>query len=174
MLALIIRNKFRLSSRTSADATIRKETTLTLELARELHAPLAEEKIRVPKMIGIDEDMRDWSVCQTLEHNTIVNHSITRIVQTLAKEEPVVTNFNPKTDVMPSADAGADQIEAFEESVKQYFAVVEPLESLDSQTIFPHPIFGNFNAHQWHCMFGFHLMLHRKQIAKAVDLLKAA
>ena len=173
MLALLIRSKFRFTSRQSADAAIRNEKARTLELAQKLTASLAEKPVRVPKMVGVDEDMRDLSVCQTLEHNVIVNQSITAIVQTLAEEEPVITDFYPQTDVMPSEKAEIKQLDAFEQSVAKHFEAVDPLKNLASQATYRHPIFGNFNAHQWHCMFGFHLMLHRKQIAKAVKLLDA-
>ena len=173
MLGLFIRTKFNCTSRLKADESIRAESERTLELAKALEPSLAGRSITVPKMIGVDEDMRDWSIFQTLEHNVIVNHSITQLVVTLANEQQVITNFDPKTDVMPAAEPDTEQLNAFEASVEQHFSQVSALKRLRSRQKYRHPLFGNFSAHQWHCMFGFHLMLHRRQLQKAVELLQA-
>jgi hypothetical protein len=37
------------------------------------------------------------------------------------------------------------------------------LGSLWGATVRNHPIYGEFDAHKWHCMIGFHLMIHFKQ-----------
>ena len=37
----------------------------------------------------------------------------------------------------------------------------------------PHPIFREFDAHKWNCMFAFHLGLHLKQAEYVVSKAKA-
>ena len=48
---------------------------------------------------------------------------------------------------------------------------VTALSQLRSTLTHPHPVFGPLTAHGWHCMCGFHLLLHRKQAEKAASLL---
>lgn len=172
MLGFFIRTKFTCTSRQQAQTQIESEARQTLALASSLESAMASRSVEVPKMIGVDEDMRKWSLFQTLEHNVIVNESITDLVLTLSSEQAVVTDFDPKSDVMPSPEPGAEQIERFQASVETHLQQVATLPQLRSQQRYPHPLFGNFNAHQWYCMFGFHLMLHRRQMEKAVQLLK--
>ncbi|MEM9481904.1 MAG: DinB family protein [Verrucomicrobiota bacterium] len=118
------------------------------------------------EMPVVDEDMRSWSFYQILEHNTIVNHRITGATVRLVKGEPpdeAEKKFNVKTDVMPAGDAGADEVEKFRASVEAHLEAVDSLANLKGTDTSPHTFFGPFDAHKWHCMFGFHLEIHRKQ-----------
>jgi hypothetical protein len=121
----------------------------------------------VPKMPGVDEDMRSWSLYQLLEHNTIVNRAITNLICDLAAGVGTadMARFDPKKDVMPSAEAGPEQVELFTESIQQHLSRVTPLSDLRNTARFPHPMFGNFTAHQWTCMFSLHLRVHFRQAA---------
>jgi hypothetical protein len=116
-------------------------------------------------MIGIDEDMRNWSFFMILEHNTIVNRSISSVVQSLARgEEPTgLGAIDPKKDVMPSRNPGAEQIQAFCTSIEDHLRIISDLRRLRGSITKQHPIFGEFDAHSWHCMFAFHLQIHSKQ-----------
>ena len=127
--------------------------------------------VRVPPMLGVDEDMRDWSFFMILEHNVIVNRSITAIVQHLASNEPFkgYEIKDPKKDVMPSANPGEEQVKALQASVDDHIGIVSHLSGLRKTASERHPIFGDLNAHGWHCMLGLHLDIHRKQ-AEAVRL----
>ena len=125
-------------------------------------------------MPGIDEDMRKWSYFMILEHNAIVNRVITAIVVQLARGEAPsgAAMIDPKKDVMPSTLAGDSQIQLFADSVWQHLDAVKDLKSLRGTRTAPHPVFGAFDAHQWNCMFAFHLDLHLRQarfvVARAV------
>jgi len=106
--------------------------------------------------------MRSWSLFMILEHNVIVNRSITAIVRALALGEPPDGGglIDPKRDVMPSADPGPEQIAAFRESVERRLEVVSGLPELRGTLTKQHPVFGMLDAHGWHCMFGLHLQIH--------------
>lgn len=174
MLDRIVRLKFSLTSRARARGWIEYA-------ARQYDAMLAEvpearwsEPVNVPKMLGVDEDMRDWSLAQLHEHNAIVNEQMCAVVAHLAGDGPPPGPFNAKTDTLPSADAGVDQIERFRTSVRDYLATEAPLPRLRGGRRAPHVLFGPFDAHKWHCMLGFHLKLHLKQSARIVEGLKAS
>ena len=164
-----IRTRFLLTSRSKASDQIRNLLERYLSLARSIDPAAGSLPVRVPPMLGVDEDMRDWSFFMILEHNIIVNRSISAVVQSLARgEKPSGTrDFDPKRDVMPSADPGEEQIQAFRASVDTHFENISRLPRLRSTPTSRHPIFGQLNAHGWHCMFGLHLDIHRKQ-AEAV------
>ncbi len=126
-------------------------------------------------MPGVDSDMREWSYFMLLEHNAIVNRSIRAVVEHLATGQPLAADgmIDPGKDVLPVANAGPEAIKAFRESCENYLALVETLGKLLRGTARKnHPLFGPFDAHLWHCMFGFHLMVHLRQaqmiIAEAV------
>jgi hypothetical protein len=107
-------------------------------------------------MPGVDPDMRQWSFFQLLEHNAIVNRSITAVVTSLASnEEPTGAGaIDPKRDVLPAADAGPAQ--------------VARLGRLRGTRRKVHPVFGPFDAHRWHGMLGFHLAIHLGQARRIV------
>ena len=145
-----------------------------LKLADQLPAEAGQRCIEVPSMPGIDEDMRKWSYFMVLEHNAIVNRAITATVVQLARGEAPsgAAMIDPEKDVMPSASAGDSQIEFFADSVRQHLDAVKDLKSLRGTKTASHPVFGAFDAHQWNCMFAFHLDLHLRQarfvVAKVV------
>lgn len=160
-----VRMGFSLMSRERASAMIRTQRDKYLALAEKFTTDSGSRIVTVPKMAGVDDDMRHWSFFMLLEHNVIVNNAITSIVASLARgEEPTGAGaINPKTEVLPSRDAGVEQVDAFRESVPKHLQVVSAVPSLRTSSIKRHPVFGNFNAHQWHCMFAFHLLIHYRQ-----------
>jgi hypothetical protein len=68
----------------------------------------------------------------------------------------------------PSKDSGVEQIEAFRSSVEDHLRVVSGLDRLRDSRRKRHSVFGEFDGHDWHCMFRFHLLIHYKQAAYVV------
>ena len=153
---------------TSRDKALEKSKIVLqryAKLADGLSREVGQRCIEVPPMRGVDEDMRKWSFFMILEHNAIVNRSITATVVQLARGQELsgAATINPKTDVMPSSSADASQIKDFADSVTKHIEAVKSLNRLRGTGTSPHPVFGNFNAHKWNCMFAFHLGLHLPQ-----------
>ncbi len=173
LIRSLIRTRFLLTSREAASATIRKHAECYGDLAGRFGSESAMEPITVPPMIGVDPEMRGWSFFQILEHNAIVNRSITAMVEALSlgKEPSGAALINPKTDVFPKGLSGSEQVEAFHSSVEDHLAMIARLPSLRGTDERPHPVFGPFDAHKWHCMFGLHLGLHLHQARKILSLL---
>jgi hypothetical protein len=155
---------FWLTSKKRALAQARGMLAEYESLVREAGVVAAESQT-VPRMMGVDEDMRDWSLFQLLEHNTIVNRAITQVICHLAagRDPADAPRFDPKRDVMPSAEAGEEQVEAFADSVRDFCEKVAGLSDLRKTARIPHPMFGNFTAHHWVCMLPLHLKVHRRQ-----------
>ena len=131
--------------------------------------------VEVPPMRGVDEDMRCWSFFMILEHNAIVNRSITASMVQLASGELLTgpATIDVKKGVIPSGAADESQVGLFADSVTSHVAVVENLKQLRGTATSPHRIFGKFDAHKWNCMFAFHLGLHLPQAKLVADRVKA-
>lgn len=160
-------------SRNSATKVIEKNRDAYLNLAKAIGIAEGVAQITVPPMIGVDPEMRGWSFFQILEHNAIVNRSISAMVQALAlgRKPSGVALIDPKTDVLPKGNSGPEQVERFRESVDEYLSVLATLPDFRGTVETPHSVFGSFDAHKWHCMFGLHLELHLKQAEKVLGLL---
>ena len=159
---LLIRTRFKLSSSKKVCAQIRKTADAYLALAKTVDPERGAEPHEVPAMFGVDEDMRNWSFFMTLQHNVIVNRSITSLIESLSRGE-VPEGIDPKRDVMPASGAGAEQADAFRDSIDGHLETIARLGKLRGTAKKRHPIFGMLDAHGWHCMFGLHLTLHVKQ-----------
>jgi len=173
IIKAVIRTKFRVTSRDKASGIIRSNADAYLRQSDRFSASKGMDPVTVPPLIGVDPEMRGWSFFQILEHNAIVNRSIAATVEALAlgKEPMGAALINPKTDVLPRSLSGPEQISLFQQSVDDYLTMVASLPSLRGTAETMHPVFGFFDAHKWHCMFGFHLGLHLKQAEKILSLL---
>jgi hypothetical protein len=165
IIRTVVRSLLTLTGREKNAREIRARLQDYLKLASQLDATTGSRPVRVPPMRGVDEDMRDWSFFMILEHNTIVNRSITSIVEQLSRnEEPAGEGaIDVKHGVMPGSNPGVEQVEAFRRSVERHLETVAKLGPLRGTRIKQHPIFGPFDAHKWNGMFGFHLKLHLPQ-----------
>jgi hypothetical protein len=70
---------------------------------------------------------------------------------------------------MPSSSADESQVELFAQSVADHIAAVRGLGNLRGTKTSRHPIFGQFDAHKWNCMFAFHLRIHLPQARFIAD-----
>jgi len=172
LLQVFVRTGFALTSKSAASRRIEQALANYMDLANRFDSRTGALPVRVPRMPGVDEDMREWSFFMILEHNTIVNRSIGAIVEALVegREPSGFGTINPKTDVMPDPSADATRVAEFRASVLDYLERVSGLNPLRGTPTRQHPVFGEFNAHYWHCMFGFHLNLHYRQAKRVMKV----
>lgn len=160
-----MRQRFYLTTRRQANRQAVRYGSRYLDLARSLTAWSGSQPVAVPVMRGVDRDMTHWSMFMLLQHNAIVNRSITSIVQSLKQgQKPKGPGaIDPKKEVLPDADAGPAAMRDFSSSIEDHLQTVSELGRLRGTMTHDHPLFGPFDAHQWHCMFAFHLLVHLKQ-----------
>jgi hypothetical protein len=169
MIEFAIRIAFRMIlTFTTKDRALKQANDLARrysEIAKSISVEDGGRCIEVPSMPGIDVDMRCWSFFMLLQHNTIVNRSISAMVQQLARNEPLTgaAAIDPKRDVMPQDNAGPEVVGEFLESISKHITAVRELNNLRATRTSRHPIFGDFDAHKWNGMFALHLRLHLKQ-----------
>ena len=82
-----IRANFKLTGRERINGRIRRYSTHYLELAKRIDGAQGAKPVLVPRMVGVDEDMRTWSFFMVLEHNTIVGRMMTSLIERLARGE---------------------------------------------------------------------------------------
>ena len=164
ILRTIVRTRFCATSREAAAKQTRATLKEYLQLANGLDEITGSTPVTVPRMLGVDEDMRGWSFFMLLRHNTLVNHAISANISRLALCEPEPTQkFDVKKDVMPTAECGIEQVALFKASVIAHLDSLKALDCLKGTRMTKHPLFGLFDAHKWNCMFAFHLKVHLKQ-----------
>lgn len=164
ILRNIVRTRFSLTSRKVVEKQTKAALKEYLQLANGLNEITGSTPVTVPRMLGVDEDMRGWSFFMLLRHNTIVNRAISANISRLALGEPEPTQkFDVKKDVMPDVECGIEQIALFKASVISHLDSLKPLGCLKGTRMTKHPLFGSFDAHKWNCMLAFHLKIHLKQ-----------
>lgn len=133
-------------------------------------------RVSVPPMSGVDEEMRDWSLYQLLEHNAVVNRCISATVVQLSQSIPLsgAALTDPKHGVMPTDNPGPAARDAFFLSVKEHIDKVTPLKKLKGTATTRHPLFGEFDAHRWNGMFSLHLKVHLPQTRYIVEHVSAS
>lgn len=164
ILRKIVRTRFSLTSRKAVERQTKAALKEYLQLANGLNEITGSTPVTVPRMLGVDEDMRGWSFFMLLRHNTIVNHAISANISRLALGEPEPTQkFDVKKDVMPDVECGIEQVALFKASVISHLDSLKSLGCLKGTRMTKHPLFGSFDAHKWNCMLAFHLKIHLKQ-----------
>jgi hypothetical protein len=134
-----------------------------------LYAPLDERVLRtrvlIPRLRGLEDSSRFWSVLMTLDHLRIVNHQIAGVIAALARE--VLPPGKASTAaVKPSPDVGPEVIAPYEASCDRLSDLVATCGNFGSRARYAHPWFGPLNAAGWHAMAAMHLGIHRAQIAR--------
>jgi hypothetical protein len=128
----VVRSLFIMTSRNRALNQTERLLNDYLELADGLSREVGIHSVKVPPMRGVDEDMRDWPFYMILEHNAIVNRSISATIQQLIQGGPLrgAAAIDPKKDVMPSQSAAEEQLQEFQKSVNGHVGLMANLGSL--------------------------------------------
>ena len=172
IIKILVRSQFVMTSRKHAGKKTGEILRSYEKLAEDLGHERGTQRVIVPPMPGVDENMRNWSFYMILQHNSIVNRTITAIVEQLVRGESLhgAAAINPKTDVMPFISADEKELQIFQLSVNKHLQMVRELGALRGTRTAPHPIFGDFDAHKWNCMLPFHLKLHYRQARLVVKM----
>lgn len=172
LVKMVIRARMLMTGRDAAMRKVRSEVDWLLEMMDEVGRERWNEGVRVRKMIGVDEDMRGWSLLDLCEHNAIVTRAMARVVEGLATGEGVRDPIDPKRDVMPKGELGETARADFSAAGEEYLAAVTGLGKLRGVGQYKHPLFGMLDAHGWHVMCGIHLEVHRGQVREILEGLR--
>jgi hypothetical protein len=157
-------------SRKGASAWFRAEADRILELARSLKPEDVTRRVLVPRLRGLEDSSRYWSVCMTLEHLVIVDSAISGVIEALVAGV-VPARETSTADVKPSPTADGAVIGRFEATARDYLARVGALSDLRTKVSYRHPWFGPLSGLGWHRMAALHHRIHRKQAERIIRLL---
>jgi hypothetical protein len=128
------------------------------------------EPVLIPRLRGLEDSSRHWSVWMTLEHLRITNSVFAMVITSLAHGE-VPTKKASTADVKPRADVTAEVEQAFEASCDEMYAAAAAVPDLKTAARYAHPWFGPLDAAGWHALTATHMAIHRAQIAKIIAAL---
>ncbi len=170
----IARGLFRLKrlfgSREAFSAWFEQERAAIRELLATCPLERRAEQVLIPRLRGLEDSSRFWSVWMTLEHLRITNTIFTGAILMLSRGK-VPEREASTAGVKPAADVSADVEAAFENSCDAFLSKIAAVADLKTQAKYAHPWFGPLDAAGWHALAATHMAIHRAQIAKIIDAL---
>jgi hypothetical protein len=152
----------------------RRESAELLRLADEDESYDVFQILIIPRVIGIEDSSRNWSVLMVLEHLFLTNKDMLEIIKAL------VDGVVPRGEVdvamyKPEPNIGYDVLNRYRDLNNEYEESIERLlqsrGNLNTAARYRHPWFGRLDAHQWHCLAAIHQRIHRRQMQKLVAML---
>lgn len=126
-------------------------------------------RVLIPRLRGLEDSSRFWSVWMTLDHLRIVNDSITGVIDDLTHGR-VPSATASTAAVKPDSNVGSDVVAAYEASCVRFLVLNASRPSLRTKLRYAHPWFGPLDAAEWHAMAGMHMAIHRVQIERIFSL----
>jgi len=154
------------SSRARSGAEILNQRDQLGALARSCPAELASRRVLIPRLRGLEDSSRYWSIYMVVDHVRIVNANVTTVIRELGQGR-APDRVASTAGVKPSADVDATVIERFVTGCDELTRTAEALADLRTERRYAHPWFGPLDAAGWHAMAGFHMELHHRQ-ARAI------
>lgn len=159
---MIFHSQRRFTKQAAVSAKLDAEQRLITALAENLPAAQAGHRVLIPRLRGLEDSSRDWSVWMTLEHLRIVNEAVARTMgELLAGRIP--SGRADTAAVKPTPNVDETVLPAFAASCEA-LRRANKAPSLQTVQRFAHPWFGPLNAAGWSFLASFHLGLHRRQI----------
>ena len=140
--------------------------------SKSVDAETLERPVLIPRIRGIEDSSRFWSISMTLEHLITVGQGMTHIICELThgRVPPIQVNI---AQVKPSKKLQAQNAASeFQRFLKEtHRNVSQPGGNLASPARLVHPWFGPITAHQWNWLLASHQGIHRRQIEQIILLL---
>lgn len=134
-------------------------------LYRGRDASVLKQRVLIPRLRGLEDSSRYWSVWMTLDHLRIVNGEITRVIEALTQGR-IPEGRASTAAVKPSPDAGPETPSAYEQSCDRFVALAASCPTLRTNLRYAHPWFGPLDGAAWHAMAAMHMGIHRAQISR--------
>ena len=161
------------TTRDQAIHLFERESDVILKLAKELSARELVERRLVPRLTGLEDSSRFWSVAMTMEHLVIVGNGMRGIVEKLANGITDIPRIST-ADVKPHTSVDAGKI--FDEFRVMTDDWVKTATTSDLTKFpnakFAHPWFGPMTAEQWILFAPQHQVIHRRQVKEIIKLLQ--
>jgi hypothetical protein len=128
-------------------------------------------RVLIPRLRGLEDSSRYWSVWMTLDHLRIVHHAFIGVLDSLANER-VPEGEASTAAVKPDAQVKAAVVGEYEASCDALLATSGRIRNFKTRARFPHPWFGPMDAHGWLALSGGHMAIHRVQVERILQGMK--
>lgn len=151
------------ATRTAVTAQFERERQAIAGLYVDRDKASLSRHVLIPRLRGLEDSSRFWSVYMTLEHLRIVNGAITQVIGALCSEHTPPGQASTAA-VKPGEYIGAEVVPAYETSCDAFLAQVAAQPVLKTKARYAHPWFGPLDAAGWYAVAAMHMGVHRAQI----------
>ena len=156
--------KCRFGKREAFSAEFEAERQAIRDLVQSCGADQLSRRVLVPRLRGLEDSSRFYSVWMTLDHLRITNLGFAKIIEELVDGR--TPDFVVSTaDVKPDPNVRSEVADAYEQSCEHLLETLRRTGDLHTAVKHPHPWFGPLNAYRWLALAAMHMGIHRKQIA---------
>ena len=148
-----------------------KEGEKIVMLASGLDREQLFERVLVPKLFGLEDNSRYYSVAMVIKHLLIVGNALQNRIPVLSRGEKLDGNVKIE-DVKPYTEIEDDIVEQFGAFLSSYREILDRnVEDIYIDNTSAHPWFGEFNPKEWSILGMVHQTVHRRQIEAIIELL---
>jgi hypothetical protein len=145
-----------------------KEGKKIIVLASKLDNKQLFSRILVPKLFGLEDNSRYYSVAMTIEHLLIVGGALQVRVPILSRGKKL-NRYIKIEDVKPYKEIDENIVDNFQIFLNSYREKLKKnVENIHIDNTSTHPWFGEFNPKQWSILAMVHQIVHRRQIEAIV------
>jgi hypothetical protein len=135
-----------------------------IELSKQIEKDDLFKRVLVPKLFGLEDNSRYYSVGMTIEHLLIVASALQVRVPLLSRGKKLKNDVTIKS-VKPYKEIDEDIVEQFEDFLNTYREKLERnVDDINIDNTSSHPWFGEFNPKQWSILAMIHQIIHKRQI----------
>ena len=169
---IIVPSYLRRTTPQQALARMREQAESILSIARSLSPENLSKRVLIPRLRGLEDSSRYYSVAMTVQHLVIVNKRTMQLIESLSQGK--VPNGTASTAaVKPTSDVDADLVlNEYDELLK---TMLKTLEKLDFNNLpeakYAHPWFGPLTAREWLLFIPMHQGVHQAQIREITNRL---
>lgn len=167
----ILAVKRRLGTTAAISTAFERQRAAIVDLYRGLDDEALRTRVLIPRLRGLEDSSRYWSIAMTLDHLRIVNGHMARVIESLVRGS-VPHGRASTAAVKPSPEVGGEVASQYEASCDAVLGVVASSPHLRTPLRYAHPWFGPLDAAGWHVMSATHMGIHRAQIARIAATLK--
>ena len=141
-----------------------KEGEKILTLASSLDHEQLFKRILVPKLFGLEDNSRYYSVAMVLTHLLNVGNALQTRIPVLSRGEKLDGHVAIE-DVKPYTQRDEEIVAHFQNFMRSYREKLEEgIEDIHIENTSEHPWFGAFNPKEWSILGMVHQIVHRRQI----------
>jgi len=122
-------------------------------------------RVLIPRLRGLEDSSRFWSVYMTLDHLRIVNDAIDRAIGDLVQNR-MPDGTASTAAVKPSDRVGSEVVAAYESSCDTLATMLAAGVDFRTTLRYAHPWFGPLDAAGWSALSAIHMGIHRVQIKR--------